>query len=78
MLGVEAGLRRLQLGRLVHDVERAPVPHLTIHISPQPSRILMDGVIESVNTLRAGQITHDVPWRQDGRWRGRRPFPFPR
>lgn len=60
LLGVDVGAPLLRVARLLYDVEKVPVQHLTIYVSAERSRILMDVGIESVNTLGAGQITHDV------------------
>jgi GntR family transcriptional regulator len=60
LLNADVGSPLLRMTRLLYDGERQPVQHLTIHVSPERSRILMDVSIESVNTLGAGQITHDV------------------
>lgn len=64
-LEVDVGSPLLRVSRLLYDVDTVPVQHLTIHVSPERSRILMDVGIESVNTLGAGQITHDVPSAPD-------------
>jgi GntR family transcriptional regulator len=61
LLGVGVSSPLLRMTRLLYAADRQPVQHLTIHVSPERSRILMDVTIESVNTLGAGQITHDVP-----------------
>jgi GntR family transcriptional regulator len=61
LLAVTVGSPLLRMTRLLYGVDRQPVQHLTIHVSPERSRILMDVAIESVNTLGAGQITHDAP-----------------
>lgn len=60
LLDVEVGAPLLRLGRLMHDQDNAPVLHITIYLSPERSRILMDFQGESVNTLVAGQIVHDL------------------
>ncbi len=61
LLAVAVGSPLLRMTRLLYGQDRQPVQHLTIHVSPERSRILMDVPIESVNTLGAGQITHDAP-----------------
>ncbi len=60
LLGVTMGSPLMRITRLLYGKDRKPVQHLTIHISPERSRLLMDVPIESVNTFGAGQITHDV------------------
>ncbi len=36
----------MKLTRLLYDVKRRPVQHLTVHTSPERSRLLMDVSIE--------------------------------
>jgi GntR family transcriptional regulator len=60
LLDVTTGSPLLRMTRLLYGTDRQPVQHLTIHVTPERSRILMDVSIESVNTLGAGQITHDA------------------
>ncbi len=60
LLNVEVGSPLLKLIRLMHDHKNAPVLHNTIYITPERSRILMDVQGDSVNTLSAGQIVHDL------------------
>jgi GntR family transcriptional regulator len=55
----------LKITRLLYDVNQRPVQHLTIHISPERSRVLMDISIDAVNTLAAGSIFHDVALQMD-------------
>ncbi|MGJ7613954.1 MULTISPECIES: GntR family transcriptional regulator [unclassified Variovorax] len=61
LLGVNVGSPMLRLTRVLYAIDRVPVMHITIHVSPERSRILMDVAVESLNTLGAGQITHDAP-----------------
>lgn len=60
LLDVDVGSPLLRMTRILYALDRQPVQHLTIHVTPERSRILMDVSIESVNTLGAGQITHDA------------------
>jgi GntR family transcriptional regulator len=60
LLAVGVGSPLLRLTRLLYGQDRQPVQHLTIHVSPERSRILMDVPVETINTLGAGQITHDA------------------
>lgn len=60
LLSVSAGAPLLRMNRLLYGTDGEPVQHITIHVTPERSRILMDVSIESVNTLAAGQITHDA------------------
>ena len=59
-LGAELASPLIKLTRLLYDTHRRPVQHLTIHVSPERSRLLMDVSIDTVNTLAAGSIFHDV------------------
>ncbi|GLC97248.1 MULTISPECIES: GntR family transcriptional regulator [Cupriavidus] len=59
LLGVEVGAPLLKLVRLMHDQANVPVLHISIYLSPERSRILMDFQGESVNTLVTGRIVHD-------------------
>ena len=58
-LNTEVGTPLLRLTRIVHDATRLPVQHLTVTVSPERSRILMDMSIDTMNTLTTGHIVHD-------------------
>lgn len=60
LLRVTPGAPLLRLTRLLYDGAGQPVQHITIYVTPERSRILMDVDIASLNTLGAGQITHDA------------------
>lgn len=60
LLQVAAGSPLLRMYRLLYDTDGQAVQHITIHFTSERSRILMDVDIKSLNTLGAGQITHDV------------------
>jgi hypothetical protein len=51
---------RVKLTRLLYDVKRRSVQHLTVHTSPERSRRLMDVSIEAENTLASGPIFRDL------------------
>lgn len=59
-LGAELASPLIKMMRLLYDTRRRPVQHLTIHFSPERSRLLMDVPIDTVNTLASGSIFHDV------------------
>lgn len=59
-LDVEVGMPLVRLTRLVYDADQKPVQHLTITVSPERSRIVTDMSADAMNTLRTGQIVHDV------------------
>jgi len=56
--GVSSPLIRLT--RLLHDRSGRSVQHLTVHLTPQRSSILMDIDGEAINTLSGGHIVHAV------------------
>jgi GntR family transcriptional regulator len=60
LLKTELATPLVRLTRLLYDVKRRPVQHLTVHISPERSRLLMDVSIDAVNTLASGSIFHDL------------------
>lgn len=60
LLATEVGAPLLRMTRLLYAQDLQPLLHTTIHVCPERSRILMDVDIESMNTLSAGQIAHDV------------------
>jgi GntR family transcriptional regulator len=59
-LDTEIGMPLLKTTRLVYDSERTPVQHLTITVSPERSRLVTDMSADSINTLRTGQVIHDM------------------
>ncbi|KWR76418.1 GntR family transcriptional regulator [Cupriavidus sp. IDO] len=64
-LQTEVGAPLLKLVRLLHDPEEHPIQYLTVYLTPERSRILMDIPAEQVNTLSAGQVVHDVLAKSD-------------
>jgi GntR family transcriptional regulator len=60
LLQTDVGAPLLRLTRLIYDLGRKPVQYLTVHITSQRSRILMDISAEAINTLGAGHIVHDM------------------
>jgi GntR family transcriptional regulator len=60
LLQTDVGAPLLRLTRLIYDLGRKPVQYLTVHITSQRSRILMDISAEAINTLGAGHIVHDI------------------
>lgn len=49
----------IRMTRLMHDRHDRPVLHLTVHLSPERSRIVMDIATEQIDTLGAGHVAHD-------------------
>jgi len=60
LLQTEVGQPLLKLTRILYDQERRPVQHLSVHVSPERSRILMDMSIEALDTMATGSIVHDM------------------
>lgn len=60
VLATEAGAPLLRIVRLLHDAKGRPVQHLTVHLSPERSHLLMEIRAEDIDTLNAGQIVHDA------------------
>lgn len=69
LLATEAGAPLLRITRLLHDQKHRPVQYLTVHMTPERSRIIMDIKADAIDTLGAGHIVHDpvVAARQAGR-----------
>ena len=60
LLQTEIGAPLMKVSRLLYDQNRRPVQHLTVHISPYRSRMVMDISVDAVNSLSAGEIMHNV------------------
>jgi GntR family transcriptional regulator len=60
VLQTELSAPLLKLTRLLYDTKQQPAQHLTVYVSPERSRILMDVSIEAVNTFAGGSFFHDV------------------
>jgi GntR family transcriptional regulator len=60
LLKCEVSSPLIRLTRLLHDRAGKPVQHLTVHLTPQRSSILMDISGEAINTLSGGHIVHDA------------------
>ncbi len=60
LLRTETGAPLLRMVRLLHDLDAKPVQYLTVHMTPERSRILMDIPGDAINTLPAGHVFHDV------------------
>lgn len=59
LLQTEVGQPLLKLTRVIYDKERRPLQYLSVQISPERSRLLMDMSIEVLDTLATGSIVHD-------------------
>jgi GntR family transcriptional regulator len=59
LLATETGSALLRLVRLMHDRKERPVEYLTVHMTPERSRILMEISADAIDTLNAGHLVHD-------------------
>lgn len=59
-LDVEVGSPLLRLVRVMHAEVGGPILHLTVFLPSERSRVLMEIPGDTVNTLSAGRIVHDV------------------
>ena len=60
LLDTEVGVPLLRVTRLVYDRSNRPVELLTVHMSPQRSRVLLNVPIEGSQTSVASRIVHDL------------------
>lgn len=60
LLQTEVGMPLLKIVRVIHDLQARPVQFITVTMTPERSRILMDIPGSTVNTLSAGQFVHEV------------------
>ena len=70
LLKCEVSSPLIRLTRLLHDRKGRPVQHLTVHLSPQRSSILMDIDGDAIDTLGGGHVVHDPHYLQTGGLRG--------
>lgn len=56
----QVGAPLLRVTRLMYDVRKSPVQYITIHSSPDRSRLLMDYSASAVNTVGTGRFVHEV------------------
>lgn len=59
LLRLEVGAPLLKIVRLMHDKADVPILHISIYLTPERSRLLMDFPGDGVNTLVTGRIVHD-------------------
>lgn len=59
LLECELSTALIRLTRFMHDRADRPVEHLTAHMTPQHSRILMEIPGSAIDSLSAGHILHD-------------------
>lgn len=60
LMHTAVGMPLLKFVRVIHDRESRPVQYLTVTMTPERSRILMDIPGDAVNTLSAGHFVHEV------------------
>ncbi len=60
LLDVSIGSALIRIDRLIYDIEESPVQLLTLSLTPERSRILMDISAEHLDTTQSGLVAHDV------------------
>ncbi|OYU98697.1 MAG: GntR family transcriptional regulator [Burkholderiales bacterium PBB5] len=60
LLATEIGMPLLRITRMVYDQQERPVEHVTVHLSPQRSRILLNVPTDSSQASLMSRIVHDV------------------
>lgn len=60
LLQTEVGVPLLNVVRVIHDPDGRPVQFITVSMTPERSRILMDFAGDAVNTLSAGYFMHEI------------------
>ncbi|WP_326537505.1 GntR family transcriptional regulator [Pseudorhodoferax sp.] len=60
LLHTELGVPLLRLTRLMYDQEERPVEHLTVHMNPEHSRVLLNLPPTEIGQGVASRIVHDV------------------
>lgn len=58
LLGLSVGVPLLKMVRLMHSLDDHPIVYISIYLSPDHTRLLMNIPAESINTMSAGQIIH--------------------
>jgi GntR family transcriptional regulator len=61
LLDVSIGAPVIRVNRLIYDTSRKPSHHLSLFLSPDRSRIIMDIPADDIDTAGSGFIAHDVP-----------------
>ena len=60
LLSTEIGMPLLRITRMVYDQHDRPVEHVTVHLSPQRSRILLNVPTDSGQSSLMSRIVHDM------------------
>ena len=58
LLGLGVGMPLLKMVRVMHAVDESSILHISIYLSPDHSRILMDIPAEAIDTITAGKVIH--------------------
>jgi GntR family transcriptional regulator len=58
LLRVDIGSPLLRINRLVHDVDGTPVQDLSVHVTPERSRILTEYSADDIDTVASGVLAH--------------------
>ncbi|WP_046114313.1 GntR family transcriptional regulator [Aquincola tertiaricarbonis] len=58
LLQLGVGMPLLKMVRLMHAVDEHVILHISIYLSPEHSRILMDIPADAINTMSAGKVIH--------------------
>jgi GntR family transcriptional regulator len=61
LLQTSIGAPLIRINRLGYDHDAKPVQHLSLFLSPDRSRVLMDIPDRDIETAETGYIAHDVP-----------------
>lgn len=58
LLQLGVGMPLLKMVRLMHALDEHVILHISIYLSPEHSRILMDIPADAINTMSAGKVIH--------------------
>ncbi|MFX1681407.1 GntR family transcriptional regulator [Mitsuaria sp. CC2] len=58
LLGLSVGMPLLKMVRVMHALDEHVILHISIYLSPDHSRILMDIPADAINTMSAGKVVH--------------------
>jgi GntR family transcriptional regulator len=61
LLQTSIGAALLRINRLIYDSGQRPVQYLSLFLSPDRSRILMDIPATHIDTAASGLVAHDLP-----------------
>jgi GntR family transcriptional regulator len=58
LLRLGVGMPLLKMVRVMHALDERPILHISIYLSPDHSRIVMDIPAEAINTMTAGKVIY--------------------